>query len=90
MQYSAQDCREVLFFRLVENSRQGTVFNDAGKKIGRYLARVGSWVEEPESARLKLHMDTKNKQQQIKSGTEKNSGNLGRTMLGSHFTKTIW
>lgn len=38
-------------------------------KIGRYLARVGSWVKEPESARLKLHVDIKNKQQQIKSGT---------------------
>lgn len=36
-----------------------------------YLARVGSWVEEPESGGLKLHLDAKNKQQQIKIGTEK-------------------
>lgn len=54
--------------------------NDAGKS-GRYLAGVGSWLEEPESARLKeqLHLDMKTNSDRTKVIQE----NSGRTMLDS-------
>lgn len=54
-------------------------------KAGRYLARVGNWVEDPEWVWLKLYLDkkkTKNKRQQIKNGTV-NSQNSGRSLLDS-------